>query len=127
MATHALSQGVSDWSDKTVCRLVESDGGAAYMEEASSRGLNCKALIKAKPSKPKSSSSTSIDRFGGVHPMPEDGNPNYETLKFYLYRYLYSSNIYPYCAADNNRFIRFRLSHQTILTDLTPIYVKTNT
>ena len=45
MATHALSQDLSGWSDKTVCRLVESDGGAAYAEEASSRGLDCKALF----------------------------------------------------------------------------------
>ena len=45
MATHALSLDVSGWSDKTVCRLVKSDGGAAYVEEASSRGLDCKALF----------------------------------------------------------------------------------
>jgi hypothetical protein len=45
MATHALSQDLSGWSDKTVCRLVESDGGAAYVEEASSRGLDCKVLF----------------------------------------------------------------------------------
>ena len=41
LATPALSQDVSGWSDKTVCRLVASDGGAAYVEEASSRGLKC--------------------------------------------------------------------------------------
>ena len=43
IVTPALSQGMSGWSDKTVCRLVESDGGTAYVEEARSRGLNCKA------------------------------------------------------------------------------------
>ena len=101
VVTPALAQGMSGWSDKTVCRLVESDGGAAYVEEASSRGLVCKAPIKAKPTKPKSNNSTRIDRVHGRSSMPEDGNPNYETLKFYLYRYLYSNNIYPFCGADN--------------------------
>ena len=33
--------------------------------------------------------------------MPESANPNYETLKYYLYRYLYFHNRYPYCASDN--------------------------
>ena len=47
LATHALSQGMSGWSDKTVCRLVESDGGAAYVEEAGNRGLDCKAPIES--------------------------------------------------------------------------------
>ena len=64
MATHALSQDISGWSDKTVCRLVASDGGAAYVEEASSRGLECKAPIKAKPTKPKSKGSSGIDTYG---------------------------------------------------------------
>jgi hypothetical protein len=27
MAAHAFAQDLSGWSDKTVCRLVESDGG----------------------------------------------------------------------------------------------------
>ena len=101
MATHALSQGMSGWSDKTVCRLVESDGSAAYVEEASSRGLDCKAPIKAVKAKPKPNSSTGIYRYGGISEIPEDANPNYETLKFYLYRYLYSNNIYLFCGSDN--------------------------
>jgi len=57
MAVNALAQDLSGWSDKTVCRLVESDGDAAYVEEANSRGLECKTPIKtskAKPTKPKS-------------------------------------------------------------------------
>lgn len=45
-ATHALSQDMSSWSDKTVCRLVESDTGAVYVEEAISRDLACKAPIE---------------------------------------------------------------------------------
>ena len=48
-------------------------------------------------------SSTEIDRFGGESEIPEEANPNDETLKFYLYRYLYSHNIYPYCG-DNKLF-----------------------
>lgn len=47
-----------------------------------------------------SSSSNGIDRFGGKADMPEKANPNYETLKYYLYRYLYSHNIYPYCGSS---------------------------
>ena len=46
MATHTLSQDMSGWSDKTMCRLVESDAGAVYLEEAISRDLACKAPIK---------------------------------------------------------------------------------
>lgn len=48
-----------------------------------------------------SSSSNGIDRFGLISEIPEPANPNYETLKFYLYRYLYSHNIYPYCGSGN--------------------------
>ncbi len=33
-------------------------------------------------------SSKGIDTFGGGWP-PEDASPNYETLRYYLYRYLY--------------------------------------
>ena len=36
-----------------------------------------------------SNSSTGIDRYGGKPEIPWDGNPNYETLKYYLYKYLY--------------------------------------
>ena len=42
MATHALSQDMSGWSDKTVCRLLLSKPDApAYIEESTSRGLTC--------------------------------------------------------------------------------------
>jgi hypothetical protein len=95
MATHALSQDISGWSDKTVCRLVASDGGAPYVEETVSRGLDCKAPTKAKPTKPKSKSSSRIERFGGIGEIPWNANPNYETLKYYLHKYLYYSWIGP--------------------------------
>jgi len=91
MAVNALAQDLSGWSDKTVCRLVESDGSAAYVEEASSRGLECKAPIKTVKAKPKSNSSTGIDIYNGGW-LPEEANPNYETLKYFLYRYLYHAS-----------------------------------
>jgi CubicO group peptidase (beta-lactamase class C family) len=104
MAANALAQDLSGWSDKTVCRLVKSHGSAAYLEEASSRGLECKAPIKVKITKPKSKSTSGINRFGGISEIPEDVNPNYETLKFYLYRYLYSNNIHAFCSSDSTDY-----------------------
>ena len=42
MATHALSQELSGWSDKTVCRLLlQNPDNADYFEEGVSRGLAC--------------------------------------------------------------------------------------
>jgi hypothetical protein len=42
MATHALSQELSDWSDKTVCRLASSQqDDPQYLQEAKNRGLSC--------------------------------------------------------------------------------------
>ena len=45
--------------------------------------------------------SKGIDRFGGIAEIPEDANPNDETLKYYLFRYLYSFNKYPFCGTNN--------------------------
>ncbi len=36
-------------------------------------------------------SSTGIDRYGGKSEIPWNANPNYATLKYYLYRYLYGN------------------------------------
>ena len=90
IATHALSQDISGWSDKTVCRLVETNGGAAYVEEAASRGLECKAQIKvtkSQPSKPKSSMSKSdITKFPGHNfelPDNVERQPNDVTIAYY--------------------------------------------
>ena len=85
VATHALSQDMSGWSDKTVCRLVKSDGGAAYLEEVTNRGLDCKASIKSTndmPSKPK---SDEITRFGRDFEIPDsvEWQPNDATLSYY--------------------------------------------
>lgn len=42
MATHAMSQDMSGWSDKTVCRLLLSKPDMlVYSEEAASRNLVC--------------------------------------------------------------------------------------
>jgi len=42
MATPALSQDISGWSDKTVCRLASSQqDDPQYLQEAKSRGLSC--------------------------------------------------------------------------------------
>ena len=46
MAAHALTQDMSGWSDKTVCRLLLSKPDKlAYLEEVSSRGLNCASNV----------------------------------------------------------------------------------
>ena len=39
-------------------------------------------------------SSSGIDTYGGASEIPWLANPNYETLKYYLYKYLYSDSIH---------------------------------
>jgi len=42
VTTHVASQGLSSWSDKTVCRLASSQqDDPKYFQEAKLRGLNC--------------------------------------------------------------------------------------
>ena len=42
MATHALSQDMIDWSDKTICCLLLSKPGEpVHTEEVASRNLSC--------------------------------------------------------------------------------------
>ena len=42
MATHALSQDVSGWSDKTICRLAKATpDNVEYQAESTKRGLSC--------------------------------------------------------------------------------------
>ena len=87
MATNALSQDLSGWSDKTVCRLVKSDGGTAYAEEATSRGLGCKAPIKTSKAKPTKSKPNEITIFGspGDTEIPDKikWQPNDVTISYY--------------------------------------------
>ena len=67
--TPALAQDISGWSDKTVCRLVESDGGAAYVEEATNRGLDCTASASAM-----TSASKMADELNGAHKLLRQEN-----------------------------------------------------
>ena len=47
MATHALSQDLSGWSDKTVCRqLLNNPDNTDYAQEADSRSLDCASGTK---------------------------------------------------------------------------------
>ena len=42
IATHAMSQDLSGWSDKTVCRqLLNNPDNTDYLEEADTRSLTC--------------------------------------------------------------------------------------
>jgi hypothetical protein len=89
MATHALPQYMAEWSDGTVCRLVESDGGAEYVAEATSRGLDCHPPIKsanAKPTKPKPEVITYFGNRGDTDiPNSIEWQPNDVTLSHYYY------------------------------------------
>ena len=52
MATHALSQDLSGWSDKTVCRLASSQqDNPQYLQEAKNRGLSCGSAVTKNTSK----------------------------------------------------------------------------
>ena len=65
MATHALSQDLSGWSDKTLCRqLLKNPDNTDYVQEADSRGLACGSSTQ---------SSTKVDNksnaFDGDYPF----------------------------------------------------------
>jgi len=48
MATHALSQDLSGWSDKTVCRqLLNNPDNIDYVQEADSRSLGCGSSVQS--------------------------------------------------------------------------------
>jgi hypothetical protein len=81
-----------------------SDDGTYFVFNCAGSGNDTSSSTNSSSSASTSSSknkSKGIDRFGGISEIPESANPNDETLKFYLYRYLYSNNIYPYCGSDN--------------------------
>ena len=51
MATHALSQDLSGWSDKTLCRLASSQqDDPQYLQEATERGISCGSGVAKKQS-----------------------------------------------------------------------------
>ena len=95
-STQGLAGSCPDGSDPV--KSVSADG--TYFV------YNCGGTQKDNKTSKSSSneSSTGIDRFGGESEIPEEANPNDETLKFYLYRYLYSHNIYPYCGNSRELF-----------------------
>ena len=72
-SAQGLASSCTDGSEPT--KTVSADG--TYYE------YKCAADSKL------SNSSTGIDTYGGKPEIPWDGNPNYETLKYYLYNYLY--------------------------------------
>jgi hypothetical protein len=81
-----------------------SDDGTYFVFNCAGSGNDTSSSTNSSSSASTSSSknnSKGIDRFGGISEIPESANPNDETLKFYLYRYLYSNNIYPFCGSDN--------------------------
>ena len=87
-------------------RSISADGTYFVFNCAGSSNNDTSSSTNTSSIASKSSSNLSsqeIDRFGGYSEIPEDANPNDETLKFYLYRYLYSYNIYPYCG-DSKEF-----------------------
>ena len=88
-------------------RSISADGTYFVFNCAGSSNNDTSSSTNTSSIASKSSSnqsSTKIDRFGGDSEIPEPANPNDETLKFYLYRYLYSHNIYPYCGDDKYLF-----------------------
>ena len=91
MAPHAMSQDISGWSDKTVCRLVKSNGSADYLEEAASRNLGCKASIKVSKAKPISDEITidsgDVKLWSGHSQIPEDYRPDLATVREHFLRY----------------------------------------
>ena len=66
MAIHALSQDLSGWSDKTLCRLASSQqDDPQYLQEATERGISCgngatKSASKASKNSTKQQASKSI-------------------------------------------------------------------
>jgi TPR repeat protein len=66
-ATHALSQDMSGWSDKTVCRILsQNPDNTEYLGEGVSRGLACASstpsLKNIKPTKVKSTESADYQK-----------------------------------------------------------------
>jgi hypothetical protein len=51
MSGLAFAQGLSGWSDKTVCRLVEQQGKQEYIDEAKNRSLSCVGTHEPAPDK----------------------------------------------------------------------------
>ena len=83
MATHALSQDLSGWSDKTVCRLASSQqDDPQYLQEAKSRGLSCGGSATQESSR----SSLKVER--ALAGIDIENDPNVDFFKPPLKPYL---------------------------------------
>ena len=71
--------------------FVYNCGGSSNNDTSSSTNSSSTASTVSNKN-----NSKGIDRFGGISEIPEDANPNFETLKYYLFRYLYSFNKFPF-------------------------------
>ena len=91
LALMAVSRYRSVSADGTY--FVYNCGGSSKHDTSSSTNSSSTASTVSNKN-----NSKGIDRFGGISEIPEDANPNFETLQYYLYRYLYSFNIYPFCS-----------------------------
>jgi endonuclease YncB( thermonuclease family) len=78
--------------------FVYNCGGSSNNDTSSSTNSSSTASTASNKN-----NSKGIDRFGGISEIPEDANPNFETLKYYLFRYLYSFNKFPFCSPDNKQ------------------------
>ena len=103
-SAQGLAAGCPDGSEPV--KSISADG-TYFVYNCGGSSNNTSTSTNSSSSASKSSSNKSskgIDRFGGDSEIPEEANPNDETLKFYLYRYLYSHNIYPYCGNSRELF-----------------------
>ena len=96
-SAQSLAGSCPDGSDPV--RSISADGTYFVYNCAGSSNNSSSSSVSSN-----NKSSTEIDRFGGESEIPEPANPNDETLKFYLYRYLYSHNVYPYCGNSKQLF-----------------------
>lgn len=73
-ASTAMAQDFSNWSDKTVCRLIKNDNRSDYLEEATRRGLNCEAPKQAKQKQSGSSGASSWSTPDGLDELTVPSN-----------------------------------------------------
>ena len=115
---HSYAGSCPDGSDPI--RSVSADGtyfvfncgGSSNNDTSSSTNSSSTASTVSNKN-----NSKGIDRFGGISEIPEDANPNFETLQYYLYRYLYSFNKYPFCSPNDKQLHCEDIPHN-ILTQL---------
>ena len=90
-STQSYAGSCPDGSDPV--RSISADGTYFVYNCAGSGGDTSSASTNSSSTSSTVSNknnSKGIDRFGGIAEIPEDANPNDETLKYYLFRYLLS-------------------------------------